>query len=366
MTGRQPCPTTAIVVAIEGIALAHPALFWAAREAALRRSPLVVVHAYGDRRQLDRYDAELSGAAGHDVGETEESRRTSGNEGPEPTARARAWRVAEAGAASATSMVPEVEAHALAVHGPVSEMLWQAVPDPTLVVVGVRGRGVLSALLRAADAATDAGIEPRPVVLARRGSRSGLPVLDGHVVLGVDDSARSEAVIRFGFAAAALRGARLLAVPVPPRGDVWWARHHNTALHGMSAPGLEAVEAILEPHAAEHPGVDVTVAHGDGTVAGPLRIARHPDLLVVGSRGGRGISGLLGSTLGCTAINRAYCPVALVPVPSRVDLEDDVPVDLSRPWAEPVPSWQEERLGGTDTVPPAGRAASLAPPGVRR
>lgn len=365
MTGRQPCPTTAIVAAIEGIALAHPALFWAAREAALRRLPLVVVHAYGDRRHLDRYDAELSGAAGPDAGDAEESSRTSGEDGPEQTTRARAWRVAEAGAASARSLVPEVEAYALAVHGPVGEMLWQAVPDPTLVVVGVRGRGVLSAILRAAEAGMDAGVEPRPVVLARRASRSGLPMLDGHVVLGVDGSARSEAVIRFGFVAAALRGARLLAVPVPPRGDVWWARHHNSALYGMSAPGVEAVEAILEPHAAAHPDVDVTVAHGDGTVAGPLRIARHADLLVVGSRGGRGISGLLGSTLGCTAINRACCPVALVPVPSEADLGDELGGDLSAPWLEPVPGWPQERPPGADTVPPTGGLSSPAQ-GVRR
>lgn len=345
MTGRQPRPARAVVVTFDGVAVANPALHWAAREAVLRQLPLVVVQAYGERSRTDRRlaDGPEAGGPGPDDGQG----AVDDDEGGTPTTRERAWRLADAAVAAAVAVQPTLQAYAWAAAGPLPDVLGQAVADPALVVVGTRGRGVLLAFLRGAHRAGQEGRPVPPVVLTRQDSRAprpmpvglpgpsglsgppagdgppvgdgqlldGLDGLDGHVVVGVDGGASTCAVVGFGFDVAARRGARLLAVPVPPRGDKWWTRALDTHVHGVSAPGVDAVEALLAPHRLAYPGVDVTVAHGDGTVAGPLRIARPPDLLVVGSRDG-GVSGLLGSTLGCTAINRARCPVALVPVPA--------------------------------------------------
>ncbi|GAA2760519.1 universal stress protein [Actinopolymorpha rutila] len=363
MTGRQPRPARAVVVTFDGVALASPALHWAAREAVLRQLPLVVVQAYGERPRTDRRPADgpVMGEPGPDDGQG----AVDNDEGGTPTNRERAWRLADAAVATAVAVQPTLQAYAWAAAGPLPDVLGQAVADPALVVVGTRGRGVLLAFLRGAHRAGREGRPVPPVVLARQDSRaaqllpagpsglglseppvlSGLPVgdghlldgLDGHVVVGVDGGASTRAVVGFGFDIAARRDARLLAVPVPPRGDKWWTRGAlDTHVHGVSAPGMDAVEALLAPHRSAYPGVEATVANGDGTVAGPLRIARPPDLLVVGSRDA-GVSGLLGSTLGCTAINRARCPVALVPVPA------------------------EERRGGRIRVPQARRPAHQPP-----
>lgn len=331
MTGRQPRPVRAVVVTFDGVALANLALHWAAREAVLRQLPLVVVQAYGERPRTDRRPADgpVAGELGPDDGQG----AVDDDEGGTPTTRERAWRLADAAVATAVAVQPTLQAYAWAAAGPLPDVLGQAVADPALVVVGTRGRGVLLAFLRGAHRAGREGRPVPPVVLVRQDSRSarpmpvglsGLPVgdwhlldgLDGHVVVGVDAGASTRAVVGFGFDVAARRGARLLAVPVPPRGDKWWTRALDTHVHGVSAPGFDAVEVLLAPHRSAYPDVEVTVAAGDGTVAGPLRIARPPDLLVVGSRDA-GVSGLLGSTLGCTAINRARCPVALVPVPTK-------------------------------------------------
>ncbi|MET9022757.1 universal stress protein [Actinopolymorpha sp. NPDC004070] len=357
MTGRQPRPARAVVVTFDGVALASPALHWAAREAVLRQLPLVVVQAYGERPRTDRRPAD--GPVGSESGPGDGQRAVDDDEGGTPTTRERAWRLADAAVATAVALQPTLQAYAWAAAGPLPDVLGQAVADPALVVVGTRGRGVLLAFLRGAHRAGREGRPVPPVVLARQDSRSarptstgltgltsltgltglpnlpelpglqgppalsGLPVgdghlldgLDAHVVVGVDGGASTRAVMGFGFDVAARRGARLLAVPVPPRGDKWWTRALDTHVHGVSAPAVDEVEALLVSHRSAFPDVEVAVAQGDGTVAGPLRIARPPDLLVVGSRDA-GVSGLLGSTLGCTAINRARCPVALVPVPA--------------------------------------------------
>jgi hypothetical protein len=265
---------------------------------------LVVCHAYGHRGGSDLEEARA--------------------------ARDRAWRRAEEGAAFAAAAVPEVEARPWAAAGPVVEVLRSAVRSPTLYVVAARGSGVLLGLVDSATAAPRA-----PVVLVRRRGPSAafasVPPDGGQVVVGVDGTARGTALVGRAFEIAAGRRAGLVAVPVPPRaadeatgrqtvpgsgpegGVSRWVGHGAGA-----APTPALVEEVVAGLASAWPQVEVTVAEGDGTIAGPLRVVRPSDLLAVGSLHDRraGVAERLGSALGCVALNRARCPVALVPLPA--------------------------------------------------
>ena len=291
MTGRGARPVTAVVVGVDASAAARNAVSWAAREAAIRALPLVVSHAYA----LDAGQRDLDLAR---------------------VARERAWRRADEGVAAALTAVPGLEASAWAAPGALAQVLDAAVEDPALFVVAARGRGVLLSLLRrSSEEETRSGT--RPVVFVRRPATVSRPGPDPQVVWGIADpsgagwpgggrdgagaprGARWDAAARFAFHAARLRDARLVVVPVPRSGS--------------GAPDIEGVRAALAPHRATWPDVDVVVVPGDGTVAGPLRMVRQPDLLVIGSGETGGLGAVLGGALGCLAVNRARCPVVLVP-----------------------------------------------------
>ncbi|MFJ6575598.1 universal stress protein [Streptomyces sp. NPDC091368] len=125
------------------------------------------------------------------------------------------------------------------------------------------------------------------------------------VVVGVDGSPTSLAAVEAAAAEAARRGVRLRVVhadvPVKPR-------------HTVPDPASRTVVDQAAAHALEvAPGVVVTQAVVRGDVVHVLEAeSRDADLIVVGSRGMGGITGLL---LGSTPISlaaRSHCPVMTV------------------------------------------------------
>ncbi|RSS35061.1 universal stress protein [Streptomyces sp. WAC08241] len=191
------------------------------------------------------------------------------------------------------------------------------------------------------------------------------------VVVGVDGSEMSLTAVEAAAAAAARRGAKLrvvhVEVPIKPR-YVVPDPASATLVHEAAAHALDA-----------EPGLAVTQAVVTGDVVHVLEAeSRAADLIVVGSRGLGGITGLL---LGSTPVSlaaRSHCPVMTVreehgaaadagPVVLGVDGSPDSDEAVDAAFAEAarrraelvvVHAWQPD---GTDSgTTPESAAQSLA------
>jgi nucleotide-binding universal stress UspA family protein len=134
------------------------------------------------------------------------------------------------------------------------------------------------------------------------------------ITVGVDGSPEADAALLFALEEAQLRRADVEVVlaysPLPYlAGDV--------ALRHAEATEIEADELLrkaVEPAAANFPGVTVTTRAVLGAAAENLiAAAEGADLLVVGSRGRGGFSGLLLGSVSQQCVHHAPCPVVVVP-----------------------------------------------------
>ncbi len=165
-------------------------------------------------------------------------------------------------AAAANAVAPTVE---------ITMRLAQGAAAPTLVglssaahaiVVGSRGLGGFTGLLVGSTAVAVAAHGHCPLVVVR-GEHQDATL--GPVVVGANDSSENDAVLAFASRAAALRG----------------------------------VAPVVVPNATAH-----TLLHA----------AANAQLVVVGSRGRGGVSGLLLGSTSQALIQHAPCPVAVIPM----------------------------------------------------
>lgn len=141
------------------------------------------------------------------------------------------------------------------------------------------------------------------------------------VVVGVDSSEGAKAALRFAVEEAKLRGATVHAVYawqfVPPGavlGDAGYAPLMDVDPSGMR----EAAAGALDRTVAEVVGGRDDVAIEQRVVEGPaagtlVEEARGADMLVVGSRGHGGFTGLLLGSVSQQVAHHATCPVVIVP-----------------------------------------------------
>ncbi|HEU5404726.1 MAG TPA: universal stress protein [Gaiellaceae bacterium] len=139
------------------------------------------------------------------------------------------------------------------------------------------------------------------------------------VVVGVDHSEGAKEALRFALEEAKLRGASVRAVHawtfVPPgagfmEAEHTWADVDVSELHGAAEAALEST--IAEVSAADT-GVTIERRVVEGSPAGVLvDEARDADLLVVGSRGHGGFTGLLLGSVSQQVAHHAACPVVIV------------------------------------------------------
>ncbi|TQM78957.1 nucleotide-binding universal stress UspA family protein [Saccharothrix saharensis] len=280
-----------IVVGVDGSASALTAVKWAAEEAARHRVPLKLVHAF----LLPTRGYPEIVLTGHDVREAFE------NQG-------RQW--LEEAAAAARAAVPEVEPDTAIVFDRPAAALIAASEGARLIVLGSQGLGGFSGLLVGSVAVAVSAHGKSPVVVIRDEIRR-----DGPVVVGVDGSPTSEEAIAFAFAEASVLGAPLTAViawtdflvdsAFHSRFTVDWARVEDEQLRLLA----ERLAGWREKYPDVH--VNRVVAH-DRPVRALLDAARDARLLVVGSHGMGGFTGMLLGSTSQALVYHAECPLAVV------------------------------------------------------
>ena len=291
MNAQHIRPTVA--VGIDGSHSARRAVRWAAAEADRRRARLRLVTAFGWEADqvvhpelVQRYRDILLD-------------------------RARS-RLREA-AAAAEREVPDIELEQQLIVGHAIPVLSDEARRAQLVVIGDSGLGRVDGLLVGSVAVALAAHASCPVVVVRGTDQEPSATEALPVVVGGDESPTSEAAIAFAFEAAAARQVPLVAV------HTWGGLVAEPAL----APLLdwEAIEANerqllserLAGCAEKYPDVQVERLVTRGRPAHSLlEQAARAQLVVVGSRGRGGFSGLVLGSVSHAVLHRAPCPVAVV------------------------------------------------------
>lgn len=284
-----------IVVGVDGSEYQPAVLDWAVTEARLRHRPLTLVHAFEWAALGTSIEAAPYGAVQELIHDN-------------------AHRIRDEAAAAVRATAPDVQVTASVVDGSPASVLVQASQTAALVVVGHRGRGGFAGLLVGSVAAKVAAHAVSPVVVVRPSSGAGPHA--GRMVVGVDGSPHSAALLGFAFEEASLRGLGLTALHA-------WRWPVSTGpgdmvplVYDADEIRAEEIRLLTETMAGwqeKYPDVDVRrVVVRDRPAHALLDAAQGAALLVVGARGRGGFTGLLLGAVGLAALHHGPCPVAIV------------------------------------------------------
>jgi nucleotide-binding universal stress UspA family protein len=292
----------ALVVGVDGSEGSRAALIWSALEAHRRQLPLRIVAAAGLDAVMPATGSELWGHlwayqeswANDVVNEAADLARQTAPVEPQ-------------------TAVYLKESAAIALQGEAE--------SAGLLVVGSRGRGAAIASRLGSTAIVLTQQASCPVVVVPGGPFD--VETGGDVVVGVDGSQTSQRAVEFAVAEAALRKTGLTAV------HAWtlpWLRSTLSIRHevvNVTRPAMQQeAAAVLSESLAEirqkHPAVPVVEQVVEERPAVALVEASHDaPLLVVGSRGRGGISGLLLGSVSHAVLHQAPCPVAVIRRPQQ-------------------------------------------------
>ncbi len=287
-----------IAVGYNGGADSAAALEWAATEARRRQTQLRIVHALN-------LPAVLTGPAG-DAGAVPDEVMDSAER---MTAEAEK-RATDSGATDVTSEVRL---------GSPAGVLVEESKDVDLLAVGSRGRGELVSALRGSVALAVSAHAACPVVIVRGDGQRPIGA-DHPVVVGVDGSKQAAKAVTFAATQAERAGCELRLVGAwhLPTADgytaeYWaWANAEEMRIASREASVQALEEARSELHST-HPDLTVITRVLLGDPATVLREnSRDAGLVVVGSRGREGFTGLLLGSVSHRVIHEASGPVAVV------------------------------------------------------
>ncbi|HEX2300589.1 MAG TPA: universal stress protein [Pseudonocardiaceae bacterium] len=281
-----------VLVGIDGSQSALAAVWWAAAEARSLRRPLLVVH------------ATVWPLIGH----------------PPPPAVLTDYRellVAEGNrwlqqaVEVATEAAPEVDVRQELLTGDAGRVLLTRSADACEIVVGSRGLGGFTGMLVGSVAVVLAHHAQCPVVVVRG---AGDPA--GPVVVGVDGSPASHNAVGYAFSAAGRTGAPLTAVHTWSDvgvGELWGPPGSMLDWEAIREDQRRVLTEQLAPWQDKYSGVEVQAVVEQDRPAPVLREAgRNARLLVVGSRGRGGFTGLLLGSTSRALVHHAPCPLAVV------------------------------------------------------
>lgn len=285
-----------VVVGVDGSQESYRALDWAARYAAERQLALRLVHAYGGSgaRALAIELAAQSAGSGH-VAEASQ-----------------VLEVARGYARSVTDDTVKVET-ALYL-GSAAGALRDESRGATLVVLGSRGHGAITGLLLGSVSVPVSAHAECPVVVAR-GSEARPVTAEAPVVVGVDGSDCSTAAVGFAMAEAHRVGCPLVAALAWD--EVWIGAPELAAVlpttEEQHQEAVRTVSRTLASWSDSYPDVPVTRVVSRGRASDVLlREAAGARLVVVGSRGHGGFTGLLLGSTSQALLHKSPVDVAVV------------------------------------------------------
>lgn len=266
-----------IVVGVDGSLSALRATRWAAREAAARHAPLLLLHACPVPRV---HHHEVRFAPGYRNGLL--------GFGYEALSDAREAALAEA---------PGVQVSTRLRVDPPAAVLIAAGRTARLLVLGSRGLGGVSGLVLGSVAVAAASKAECPVVVIPHDDRSESEWPGRPVVVGVDGAQLDNPAVEFAFDAASARGVPLVAVHVRDESMTDAQRLLSERLAGWREKYLD---------------VEVRPTVRTGRPAPALvEESRSAQLVVVGSRGRRGLAGLTLGSVSHALLHHSHCPVAI-------------------------------------------------------
>ncbi|MHA7133473.1 universal stress protein [Oerskovia turbata] len=206
--------------------------------------------------------------------------------------------------------------------GDAAGVLVELSKDYGMVVVGTRGKGGFAErLLGTVSSALPAHSRcPTVVVPLKSGADDAgeLPAVTPlkRIVVGVDGSPSADIALRHAIRQARAWGAELVAVAGVPVGAgagllAWLPASidHQQVLDDVT----EGLNVIVDRHEAENPDVSIKRIVLDGTGAELLtEFSTASDLIVVGSRGRGGFTGLLLGSTSQAVLHHSACPVMVV------------------------------------------------------
>lgn len=289
--------TGRIVVGVDGSPASTLALEWACHQAGLLNRSLHLVHTYvvsvayagvGSFSTALESDLTLMAAAAEET-------------------------LADA-LSAARALAPDTDITSATVEGSAAAALVDASSGAYAVVTGARGRGPLTSTLLGSVSTQVAMHAHSPVVVVKAFSDSADR---GHgVVVGFDGSEHAQACLAFAFEQAAARGTSLDVVnvwPLEPGHGTASAADAVSTLREIGPSHQLFVDEVLAEWTEKYPDVEVhaSVVHGHA-VPVLLEHSATAELLVVGSRGRGGFTGLVLGSVSHTVLQRAECPVAVV------------------------------------------------------
>jgi nucleotide-binding universal stress UspA family protein len=280
-----------VVVGIDGSQSAMRAVRWAAAEAGRRRVPLRVVTAFG-WTQGQMVGQIKMGSSYRDI-LLDQARR----------------QLAEA-VGSAERAVDGLEVEQQLIVGFPIPVLTAESRLAQLVVIGDRGLGGVTGLLLGSVATALSAHAVSPLVVVREDED---PDPSAPIVVGVDGSPLSEAALAYAFEAAAAREVPLVAV------HTWWDLFVDPVLEPLL--DWDAIESDEHRTLAErlagwsekYPDMPVQrIVRRERPAHALVELSHRAQLVVVGSRGRGGVTGLLLGSVSHAVLHRARCPVAVV------------------------------------------------------
>lgn len=285
-----------VIVGIDGSAGAEAAVRWAIEDASTRKVAVRLVCAY---RLVPGYSQGLGLYTDlpHDMEMIRQAANT----------------VVENALAEAAKIDPGVEVSGATVDAnPVAALIEES-QQGSLLVLGSRRRSTLSASILGSVSAAVAARSDCPAIVVR--GPAGLPEERSEVVVGVDGTQASQALLEFGFDHASRGQAPLRAVlcwhpdllasmlwrpepPAPTRAEAWLSE--TLAGWREKYPDVIVHSGVVREHPA----------------AGLVAESASAQLLVVGNRGRHAMVGTLLGSVSQAVLHHATCPVAVVPTQS--------------------------------------------------
>ncbi len=217
--------------------------------------------------------------------------------------------------AIASGVAPDITIDPVPMAGDPAKVLCDASADADLLVIGSRGRGDLTSLVRGSVSHDCLHHARCPVAVVHHASTAG-----GQVVVGVDGGDESTAAVRWAAQAASRRGTFLHVVHA-------WHVAAPVALGPMAVAAPSVVDSQSLHEAADDvvdraralagetvPGLEVTGSADEGIAAEVLEAAsKGASMVVVGSHRRGDLSALVMGSTSHALIRNAACPVVCIP-----------------------------------------------------